>query len=258
MVGSGPAQKIWRIIFPVILYEFFTMLYPELFGIALGEKISDPALAMWLLTVENLLMLPVFWLLYQRDRRKRRLEASFAGKDVFYVVLGSICISRGINYFLAITFLQELFPGYRAASEEIYYCSLLSQIAAAVVSAPLLEEVLVRGLVYERLKEAVGKPKMAMIASALIFGLFHGNVVQGVYAFVMGLFFVQVYEVCGSLSLAVLAHIVANTASVLAGQQSWTGKLSGNPGAYYLITAGFLLAGMLCWRYFWRRSGERG
>lgn len=258
MAGSGLAQKIWRIIFPILLYEALSMLYPEFLRIVLGERQPEPILAMWFLAIENLLMLPMFWFLYQRGQRMHRRKVSFGGKDVFCVILGSLCISRGINYFLAITFLPELFPGYRAVSEGIYDCSLWSQIAATVVSAPLLEEVLMRGLVYERLKEATGNIRMAMIASALIFGLFHGNVVQGIYAFVMGLFFVQVYEACGSLALAVLAHIVANTVSVLAGQYSWTGKLSKTFGAYYLITACFLMAGLFCWKYFWLRNEERG
>ncbi len=258
MAESGLVQKIWRIIFPILLYEVLSMLYPEFLRIVLGERQSEPTLAMWFLAIENLLMLPVFWLLYQRERRKHGRKASFGGKDVFCVILGSLCISRGINYFLAITFLPELFPGYRAVSEEIYDCGLWSQIAATVVSAPLLEEVLMRGLVYERLKEAAGNVRMAMITSALIFGLFHGNVVQGIYAFAMGLFFVQVYEACGSLALAVLAHIAANTVSVLAGQYSWTGRLNGIPGVYYLVTACFLMAGLFCWRYFWLRNGERG
>lgn len=247
---QGTAEKIWRIIFPLLLYGLLSMLYPELLQIVTGGRLSEPASAMWLLTVGNLLMLPVFWFLYRRERNACKKKIFFSFRDFFLVVLGSVCLSRGINYFLALTFLPHLFPGYKEVSEEIYQCSFLSQIVATMISAPLLEEVLMRGLIYERLKKSVGKYSTAMVISALIFGLFHRNVVQGLYAFVMGLFFVQVYEACDSLTLAVIAHIVANGASVLAGQFSWMDDLYRLSGVYYLLTAGFLLIGMFCWRYF--------
>lgn len=244
------AEKMWRMVFPILLYGFFSVLYPELLRIISGGRLSDPVWAMWLLTAENLLMLPVFWLLYRKGRKECKGKYSFGLKDMLLVILGAVCISRGINYFLALTFLPRLFPGYQQVSEGINYCSLLSQIAAVVVSAPLLEEVLMRGLVYERLKEAIGSSRIAMAVSALIFGLFHGNVVQGLYAFMMGLFFVQVYKACNSLIPAVAAHIAANGASLLAGQFSWPDEFYRIPGVYYLLTTGFLLTGMFCWRYF--------
>jgi hypothetical protein len=248
--GQGTAERMWRIVFPILLYVLFSMLYPELLRIASGGRMSEPAWAMWLLTAVNLLMLPVFWLLYQRERREYRRKHSFCLKDMLLVILGSVCLSRGINYFLALTFLPRLFPGYQEVSEGIYHCSFLSQIAAVVVSAPFLEEVLIRGIIYERLKAVVWNSRRAMVISAVIFGVFHGNVVQGLYAFVMGLFFVQVYEACDSLFLAVVAHIAANGASVLAGRYPWPDEFYRLPGVYYLLTAGFLMIGMLCWRYF--------
>lgn len=247
---------MWRIVFPILLYSFFSMLYPEFLKIASGGRLSDPKWAMWVLTAENLLMFPVFLLMYRQEPREGRREHSLCIKDMLVVILGAVCISRGINYFLALTFLPRIFPGYQEVSEEIYQCSFLSQIAAVMVSAPFLEEVLMRGLVYERLKAAMGRTRPAMAASALIFGLFHGNVVQGVYAFVMGLFFVQVYEACDSLVPAVAAHISANGMSVLAGQISLPDKLYRVPGLYYFLTAVFLLAGMMCWRYFIILSGK--
>ena len=174
-------------------------------------------------------------------------------KDLVLAAVGAVCISRGVNYFLALTFLPQVFPGYRAVSEGISQCGLLSRIAAVVVSAPLLEEVLMRGLVYGRLKEALGEPRKAMVISGLIFGMFHGNVVQGIYAFAVGLFFAQVYEAGKTLFLPVLAHMAVNAVSLLEAQTGWMQGLGRLPVAYNLVTAAFLAAGMLCWRYFARK-----
>ena len=105
-----------------------------------------------------------------------------------------------------------------------------------------------RGLFYGRLKEATGMPRIAMMVSAIAFGVYHGSVVQGVYAFVLGVFFVWVYEACHSLLPAVLAHMAANGASILAGQIPMPVAFYVNPGFYYLLTAGYLLAGIFCWK----------
>ena len=60
---------------------------------------------------------------------------------------------------------------------------------------------------------------------------------------------------CGPLLPAVLAHMAANSASVLAGQVKLAGEnAAGNPAVYYCITAVFLLAGAWCWRYFALKS----
>ena len=60
------------------------------------------------------------------------------------VVLTSFFFSRGVNGFLGLTPLPRLFPGYEAAAGEIYSCSLVSQVMASVITAPILEELLMR------------------------------------------------------------------------------------------------------------------
>ena len=250
---------MWRLLFPLLLYECLTVIYTEILGLAAGGRLGEPSAAMWLLTLENLLMLPVFWFLYRQDQRRGRPQipggrpGSWKSKTgaVLPAVVGAVCLSRGVNYLLALTPLPYFFPGYQEASAEITRCSFWSQICASVVSASLLEELLMRGILYGRFREILKNPRTAMAASALVFGLYHGNVVQGLYAFVMGLFFVQIYETEHSLLPAVLAHMAANSASVLAGQLLISGETAaGNPAVYYGITAVFLLAGAWCWRYF--------
>ena len=191
--------------------------------------------------------------MYDADRIWRQEDKlcrpRFGIKDFLLVVLGAVCVSRGINLLLGLTPLPYWFPGYKSASEAVYSCSLYSQIAASVISAPLLEEVLMRGLLYSRLKLTTKNRKLSMLVSALVFGLFHGNAVQGVYALVLGLFFVQVYETYRqALWPAVLAHLAANAASVLSEQFAWMDKIYQSMPLYCLATAAFLLAGMFCWK----------
>ena len=54
-------------------------------------------------------------------------------------------------------------------------------------------------------------PKMwAVLVSALLFGIYHGNMVQGTYGFLMGILFTLVYDRYKNFYLAVIMHVIVN------------------------------------------------
>lgn len=78
------------------------------------------------------------------------------------------------------------------------------------IIVPITEEMFFRGLIYGRLRQAM-KPIVANLISSIIFGIFHGNVVQGVYAFFIGFILALVYEKTNLLPLSILGHALINT-----------------------------------------------
>lgn len=82
-------------------------------------------------------------------------------------------------------------------------------ILSVVVCAPVLEEILFRGLIFESCRERFGSGA-AVLISALLFGLVHGVPVQIINAFVVGLIFGYVYLRTGSLLSVILLHVVNN------------------------------------------------
>lgn len=75
--------------------------------------------------------------------------------------------------------------GMTTATDSALDYDSLSMFLYVGLGAPIAEELLFRGL-FLRSVEPYGK-KFAIFASALLFGLFHGNLSQGVFAFVVGL-----------------------------------------------------------------------
>ena len=61
----------------------------------------------------------------------------------------------------------------------------------------------------------------AIICSALIFGLVHANLVQFLYAAVLGCLLAFLYEKTGFFYVPVLGHIAANTVSVVREAVLW-------------------------------------
>jgi len=119
---------------------------------------------------------------------------------------------------------------------------------ATALVAPVVEEVIFRGLIYTRLQSAV--PGWAAVAlSAAIFGLCHGEMVWFCYAYVLGVIFALLARETGSILPGMLMHVAFNTTNeVLVVLEGW------EPGAlvgfviFLLATAGTGLTALQLWR----------
>jgi membrane protease YdiL (CAAX protease family) len=105
--------------------------------------------------------------------------------------------------------------------------NILIMLIAVIICAPIAEELIFRGLIYNALKKIINLiPKVsssktrlvsmllsAVISSAL-FGIYHGNILQGLYTGFLSLFMVFVYEISGSLFSSMIVHAAFNFAGL--------------------------------------------
>lgn len=87
-------------------------------------------------------------------------------------------------------------------------------VVAAVVAAPVCEEIVFRGYFYPAAKKFVG-PWVAMVCSALVFAAAHGSLAALLPLFVFGCVLVFLYEKTGSLWAPMAVHFCFNGATVL-------------------------------------------
>lgn len=101
---------------------------------------------------------------------------------------------------------------------------------AAVIAAPLCEEIVFRGYVYPAAKKFAG-PGVAMVCSALIFGAAHGSLAALLPLFIFGCVLVFLYEKTGSLWAPIAVHLCFNGATVLVqlGARYWNIPLEPTP-----------------------------
>ncbi len=85
---------------------------------------------------------------------------------------------------------------------------------AAVVAAPLCEEIVFRGYLYPAAKKFSG-PWIAGICSALVFAAAHGNLAALLPLFVFGCLLVVIYEKTGSIWAPIAVHCCFNSATVI-------------------------------------------
>ena len=87
-------------------------------------------------------------------------------------------------------------------------------VIAAVIAAPLCEEIVFRGYLYSVAKRFAG-PWVAGICSALVFAAVHGSLAALLPLFVFGCVLVFIYEKTGSLWAPIAVHFCFNGATVV-------------------------------------------
>jgi len=116
-------------------------------------------------------------------------------------------VSAIIQEILGITFTTGVDDPKIVGAEGIF----ISVLSIAVLPA-ILEEIVVRGIIMQPLRRF--GDKFAIVASALIFGIMHGNMVQIPYTMVAGLFFGYLAIATGSLWPSITLHFINNFYSV--------------------------------------------
>lgn len=87
-------------------------------------------------------------------------------------------------------------------------------IILTVLLAPINEECIMRGIILTRLKRKMA-PVFAIIISAVYFGIFHMNVVQGIYAGILGLFMAYIAYKYRSIIPSIIFHAMFNALNFL-------------------------------------------
>ena len=143
-------------------------------------------------------------------------------KDVGILFFLGASAALAVNILFAITGFTGSVANYEEVAEQQFVFPLWAGILLYGVISPIAEEIVFRGIVYNRLRRNYSL-NIALIYSAIFFGLYHGNVVQGVYGFLLGLLMAILYEKYGSFLVPVILHGAANIAVyiVTSGNEVW-------------------------------------
>ena len=139
---------------------------------------------------------------------------------------------------------QQLMESYNQASQGLNTSLLWADLLSVAVFAPLVEEMIFRGLVLSRLRKAL-PGWLAVVLQGLVFGFVHGQLVWIVYATLFGLLLGYVRLRTGSLKASILLHLGFNLSSFFIGivfylaPQNFLGQLS------VTLLGGIMLAGFL-------------
>ena len=130
------------------------------------------------------------------------------------LVVSVVGYALGMNILLNLIFVGKNIGSYEQVASTQYSASIIVGLIAYGVCAPIAEEILFRGIVYGYLRSFFGTT-IGIFVSGILFGVYHMNLVQGIYAFVMGCVFAFAYEYFCSFRVPVLLHIGVNSITYL-------------------------------------------
>lgn len=223
----------------------------------------------------------------------RPTAVSIAARLVAIALMG-VGLQLILSYVL--TFLLPLAPDLQTEYTEIIDDPVLSDLTVlsllvTAIGAPVTEELACRGVIFECVLRAVcpacaarwrdakwcretGEtprpvpavpPARFWIANALqalLFGVLHLNIVQGTYAFLLGMLFGWVVWRTGSLAWSMILHLAINFCSFFVVELSGALEFAGVPVAVVLAVliavAGLVLFSLASARSRARREGSAG
>ncbi|MGI6094155.1 MAG: HAD hydrolase-like protein [Lachnospiraceae bacterium] len=254
-------KKIWRSVYPIGIHftgamvssisasVILTVVY--LAGYQWGSLSYFDAIersAMAMNALGNVLAIPfLIWCLAADETRRglwkqKKPAISFAtiACTCFFAAAFGQIVSIGIS----ILGLERLFPGYGEQVDMLMMDQPFWLILLTVgILAPIAEELTFRALIYRRIRE-YANVKWGILISSLLFGLYHGNVIQFVYATIMGAVFAWLYEKTGRLLIPILAHMAVNSWSVILSELVGE-TLDGT----WVILFGLLMVAELCFSF---------
>lgn len=159
-----------------------------------------------------------------RPRRGRR--HAFLLTAGSYIVL-SVALQHVAQYISLFTgFINPLwYMEYTSIVESAGLNDLiLPMILYVIFLAPLCEELIFRGILLFYARKAFPWFWAANVLQAFLFGVFHLNVIQGVYAFVLGIVIGWLYQERGRLSYCVIFHMLFNFMGCFCNIVQYTGS----------------------------------
>lgn len=257
-------RKIWRVCYPMGAYLLIStaamsaLIAAMIFGVLFQSQGSDyfGAIEMvmdlylshylWFMLCGTIVSIPILMLFVHMDNNRKKRSNRFVVYEkpapVSYAALLLLGISSciAVNGLMDLLGLLDLSPSFDAASELLYSGGILIELLVVGLVVPVAEELVFRGLVYNRLRESVS-PVWAAVLSALAFGVFHGNLVQGIYAFLLGLLLAFCSEKYKTVLAPVIVHATANIVSVILTETTVLEPVFENLNNYIVITVICLL-----------------
>lgn len=203
-MDQNSINKIGRVVGPVVIH-FFIINMVNMVGLH-----EDAA---FLTTLAAIVALPIFLFWYREDskfeaKRERKLPIC----DILAIILLAICANLILT--MVMNQLQVFFSLPNDSQERLFASNLATQIIGIGIIVPIMEEVLFRGLVYRRLM-AYNDSWGSLLLAAAMFAVYHGNLVQIIFAFPMGMILIWVYRKWETLLAPVVFHITVNLSSVI-------------------------------------------
>ncbi|MCR4693853.1 MAG: CPBP family intramembrane metalloprotease [Pseudobutyrivibrio sp.] len=206
------SNRIFQILYPLlvyyILYNVLIGSFYSLFGDRYGYVFA-------ILMAGILTLIPIY---YIYRKLPKLIPGDISDKKVYlkylaYILL-TVALALVINLIIVHLPIYQSSQAFQGANQRLNDGGVLIKILCNAIVIPLLEETLYRGIVAGQLTLWYG-PWVGVLVSAFCFGISHFNIVQFLYAFIVGLGLGFIYVKSNRLTLPIIAHGLINLSVII-------------------------------------------
>lgn len=197
-------EKLWYSIKTIIyayVIQYISISISILIYILLNKDINNiNSIYKYAVVGITITIIPISIYLF---KKYRRTESNLELKKIFPMISLGLSISLFYNM-LTINLQQE---------KTIINLNIFILILYTVILGPIYEEILFRYISLNKAKEKYSK-KNAIIIITIIFALSHTNIINIIYAFLLGLILSYIYIKYNNILYPIIIHISANLMSI--------------------------------------------
>ena len=200
-------NRIVQIIYPLLVYFIVYQLGVALLIDMIGDKFGKLTC---LLIAGIVCIIPMF-IIYQ-SVPKLIPEQVTNKKQLFNYclwVIGVVCLGIALNVLLTQIGIAQVSDGFKRAENTLSDGNIIIKLLCNCLVIPILEELLLRGIITGQLYLWYGLIP-SVLFSSIFFGILHNNIVQFIYALVVGIGLGVRYVKTKRLSLFIIAHCLIN------------------------------------------------
>jgi len=229
-------DMLWYIVWPVVIFIGINISVNAIFSwIILGKNIYDSSGSLSfgtdimednsviIMLITMLIAIPIMIVLMKKDEDRRgflTFKQHFKKIDfkgfLWLIPLG-ICMCLGISKLVTLFPIDNILGSYEKTLEGYKNSGLVVRILTLCILVPIGEELVYRGLFYKRLKKYY-ETTIAAYLSAILFGVAHMNLVQGIYGFILAMIIIYVYEKYNTIFAPIFLHIMINIMALISGE----------------------------------------
>ncbi len=170
-------------------------------------------------------------------------SASMTVSAVFIGLGASVAgswLSQGVYFVMSMFGAQPVSPDFSSPAEP---AAAILNIVMITIAAPIFEEFVFRGFIMQSFRRY--GDMFALVVSAVLFALFHGNLVQAPNAFVMGIVIGFFVLKSGSLWTGIAIHFANNLISTVFTELSSGAPVVMQNLAYVILQVVFCVLGVI-------------
>lgn len=207
-------------------------------GLGVNIEDLDPITEGRAILAVTIVFIGIFWLSRLAGRKIFSAPKTLTPVATLVSIVGMLLLAHGIEFIATPLGLDDF--GTTAKFEAMSHDWLC--VLAICVVIPIMEETVFRAGVLRKMIEGGCGKWVAIVTTAVAFGVFHGNPLQALPAMIMGIALGWLYTKTNSLRLCLLAHVANNSLACIEMQFPQLDAYTTNSPTVSIVLLGVCLA----------------